>query len=89
MQKSLSSALNQLVDTIRQIQDKKDLKNFIEDLLTPKEIMEIKERIQILKLLKKWLAQRDIAEKLWISVTTVNRWSRILKWWTGAANKLL
>lgn len=85
MQKRLQAALKNLVETLWEIEDKKLLKDFLEDILTPKEIIEIKERIEIIKLLKKKIPQREIAEKLWVSITTVNRGSRILKWWTWAA----
>lgn len=85
MQKRLQAALKNLVDTLWEIEDKKLLKDFLEDILTPKEIIEIKERVEIIKLLKKKIPQREIAEKLWVSITTVNRWSRILKWGTWAA----
>jgi Trp operon repressor len=53
--------------------------DFLEDLFTEKELKDITERVQILRLLKQWKTQRDIAEELKISVTTVNRWAKVLK----------
>lgn len=57
----------------------KHLSDVLIDLMTEKEIKEFAERIEILKLLKKWVTQRVIAKKLWISVTTVSRWSKVLQ----------
>jgi len=68
---------------------KKDLEAVLEDLLTPKEISDIAERIEILRLLEEGYPQRQIAQKLGISITTVNRGSRVLKWWSGVIAKYL
>lgn len=72
--------LKLLTDTLWQIKDKKDLAGVVEDLLSPGEITEIADRILILKMLKKGVAQREIAEKLGISITTVSRGSRLLQY---------
>lgn len=87
--KELNDALVLLTKIVWWLNKKKDLKNLFEDILTPKEILEIKERIEIILLLKKWLSQRAIAEKLWVSITTVNRWSRTLKYWRWAINTII
>lgn len=85
----LDKPLRSLVDTIMSIKDKKELEMVLKDLMTPQEIVEISERIQILKYLKQGLTQRDIAEKMGVSVTTVNRGSRILKYGEGGAEKVV
>jgi len=77
------NARNTLAEFLLQIQ-KDDLEFVLDDLLTPQEISEFAERIQLLKQLKQGKTQRDIAEDMGISVTTVNRWSRILKYGTWA-----
>jgi len=41
-----------LSDTLWQIENEKDFKNFLEDILTPKEIKDISDRIKIFHLLK-------------------------------------
>jgi len=86
---SIEKKLKLLTDTLWQIKDKKDLFLVLQDLLTPSEIENIAERIEILKLLKKWLSQREIAKKLGISITTVTRWSRLLKYEQKAIWKYL
>lgn len=65
----------------------KDLDGFLEDILSPQEIETIDERIKIMHALAEWKTQREIAEELELSITTVSRWSRILQygrikgWW--------
>jgi Trp operon repressor len=48
-------------------------------LLTPREIREISERWNIVKLLDAGVSQREITEKLNCSITTVTRVARFLK----------
>ncbi len=60
-----------------------DLPWVLEDVLTPSEIIEIWERIALLRKLNAWDTQRTIAGELSMSVTTVSRGSRVLKFGTG------
>lgn len=59
---------------------KDDLDGFLEDILTPQEIEVIEERIKIMHELVEWKTQREIAEELELSITTVSRGSRILQY---------
>ncbi len=59
---------------------KDDLDGFIEDILTPQEIETIDERIKLMHALVAGKTQREIAEELGISITTVSRGSRILQY---------
>lgn len=64
-----------------------DLDGFLEDILSPQEIETIDERLKIMHALSEWKTQREIAEELELSITTVSRGSRILQygrikgWW--------
>ena len=82
-------SLELLATTLAPIQQKKNLEDFLSDLLTPQEIVELSDRINIFKALKAGKTQREIAQELWISVTTVNRGSRFLKYGTGAIEKFI
>jgi len=82
-------SLKLLSKTLVNINNEKDMENFLSDLLTPQEIVDISDRLNIIKLLKKWKTQRDIAQELWISITTVNRGSRVLKYGTGIVDKYI
>ncbi len=86
--KTLIEKLNYIVDIFWQLKTKEDFKKFLEDILTPAEIETIYERLQIIKFLKAWLSQREIAEKLKTSTTTVNRWARVLKYGSGIFSKI-
>ena len=82
-------SLSQVAKMLFSIQKEKQLRGCLEDLLTPQEIIEIGERIQLCSELLQGKTQRVIAEKLGISVTTVNRGARILKFGTGELKTLL
>jgi len=80
--------INYISKILWQIKDKKQLNDFLEDVLTPQELETIYERLQIVKDLKEWFSQREIAEKLNVSTTTVSRWARVLKYGKGILNDL-
>lgn len=64
---------------ILKIKNKKELENFLLGILTPKEMIEIPNRLKIVKLLKKGIAHQDIANRLNVGVATVTRGSREIK----------
>lgn len=84
----LDNKLNYIADIFWNTDNKNNLDILLKDILTPQEIETLYERFQIIKLLRKWLSQREIAEKLGISTTTVNRWARILKYGSWVLNDL-
>jgi len=84
----LDNKLNYIADVFWNTDNKNNLDKLLEDILTPQEIETLYERFQIIKLLRKWLSQREIAENLGISTTTVNRWARILKYGSWVLNDL-
>jgi Trp operon repressor len=59
------------------------MEGVLNDLMTPQEMMELVERIHLFRQLKDGKTQRAIAEDMGISVTTVNRGSRVLQFGTG------
>ena len=59
---------------------KDNLDGFLEDILTPQEIEAIDERIKLMHALVSNKTQRNIAEELQVSITTVSRGSRILQY---------
>jgi len=64
-----------------------ELPALLEDLLTPSEINEITERIELLRQLKTGKTQREIASEMGISVTTVSRGNRVLQHGKGIIKK--
>lgn len=66
-----------------------DMSSVLEDIMTPQEIVELGERLQLLKKLKSWQTQREIASEMGVSVTTVSRGSRVLQFGKQAVGKYL
>lgn len=56
-----------------QSQSEEELKALLEALLTPKEILELGNRIEIIRSLAQGQTQREIAQKLGVGIATVNR----------------
>ena len=67
---------NSLVDAFTSLNTKKDVREFLDGILTPKERKELPVRLQIFKLLKKGIPQHEIATKLGVGVATVTRGSK-------------
>lgn len=65
-----------LAETILSLTSKKDVRDFLDGILTPKEREEIPVRLQIVKMLKKGVPQHEIASKLGVGVATVTRGSK-------------
>lgn len=69
---------NNIIAELKCHQD--DLDGFLEDMMTPQEIEALDERIKIMHALAAGKTQREIAEELELSITTVSRGSRILQY---------
>lgn len=74
--KYMNSNLEELVVTILNIREKKEMYDFLQGILTPKELLELPNRLQIVKMLKRGISHHDIAGKLHVGVATVTRGSR-------------
>lgn len=68
-----------LIKEFEKADSKEKLENLLKGLLTPSELTEIAERIRIVQLLKRGVAQHEIAKRLKIGVATVTRGSKELK----------
>lgn len=65
-----------LIDFLLKIKTEKEMNDFLQGILTPKELLEIPNRLAIVKMLKKDIAQHEIAEKLHVGIATVTRGSK-------------
>lgn len=74
-----SKEINQLIEELVGIRDKNKMLDFLQGILTPKELLEIPKRLEIVKLLKKGVQHQSIAQKLHVGVGTVTRGSRELQ----------
>ncbi len=68
-----------LASVVSRIKTQKELVNFFNGLLTPKEISEFSRRIKIIQLLKRRVAQHQIAKQLRVGVATVTRGANEIK----------
>lgn len=71
--------LDELINTLLRMNSKEKMIDFLEGVLTPKELLEIPNRLAIVKMLKRGVSQHDIAGKLGVGVATVGRGSRELQ----------
>ena len=81
--------VTELVNALLSLKKKPVALAFLQNLLKPAELDEIAVRLQIVKLLKKGVAQRKVAEKLRVSIGTVSRGSRELKYGVAGFNQVL
>ena len=84
-----SDFIKQLAKVIVDIEDEKLAEDFLKNILTPSELEEISKRLQVVKLLNKGIAQREVAKKLAVSMGTVSRGSRELKYGAKGFSKVL
>lgn len=70
---------NDLVDTLLKIKGRDEMLDFLRGILTPKELIEIPNRLAIVKMLKRGISHHDIAGKMRVGVATVTRGSRELQ----------
>lgn len=71
-----NSYYDTLVDAVLSLKTKKDVRAFLDGILTPKEREELAVRLQIVRLLKKKVPQHEIAAKLGVGIATVTRGSK-------------
>lgn len=68
--------MDEFIDVLLKMNTKQKMENFLQGILTPKELEEVPMRLQIIKMLKSDMTQHEIAEKLGIGVATVSRGSK-------------
>ena len=70
---------DELLELLISAKDKDALKTLLESLLTASELSEIPKRLQIAKMLRAGIPQREIAKTLRVGIATVSRGSKELK----------
>lgn len=71
--------LDEFVNVLLKMENKDKMRDFLEGILTPKELIELPHRLEIIKMLKRGVSQHDIAGKLGVGVATVGRGSKELQ----------
>jgi TrpR family trp operon transcriptional repressor len=73
----------ELCQLLSSIDSEKEADLLIQDLFTPQEVGVLSERWQLIQLLAKGVTQREIADTLNVSISTVTRGSRAIQASTG------
>lgn len=81
--------LTDLYDLFAQIENREEAKLLLDDILTPQELSSVAERWQLIQELNKGTPQRDIAEKLGLSISKITRGSRMLQYGSGGFKHFL
>lgn len=71
--------LDELLEHLLNQTNKAEMQYALQGLLTPTELAEVPKRLQIFKMLKAGIPQREIAKELGVGIATVTRGSRELK----------
>jgi TrpR family trp operon transcriptional repressor len=71
--------VGELVSAFLENKSRSEMLDFLNGILTPKEIEELSTRLQIVKMIKKGLPHQEIARRLEVGVATVTRGSRELR----------
>ncbi len=79
----------ELIEVFAGISDFEEMKSFIEEILTPKEIEDFALRWKLLQELNEGHSQRSIAAKYGISLCKITRGSKILKKTDSITKKIL
>lgn len=69
----------ELCAALAKIRNKQEARKILKDILTPREIAALTQRLQIIKLLAKGVSHREISKKLRVSIAKVTRGSRALR----------
>lgn len=73
------SHFKELCKLLTKIRTEKEARKVLKDILTPREIAALTQRLQIIKLLAKGIPHRKISRKLRVSIAKVTRGSRALR----------
>jgi TrpR family trp operon transcriptional repressor len=74
-----SKDLEEFINVLLSIKSKEGMEDFLKGILTAKELLEIPNRLKIIKMLKKGISQHEIAGDLKVGVATVTRGSKELQ----------
>lgn len=76
-----------LTDTLRKLKSS-DLSNFLDDLLTEEEILDLAQRLKIAKLILDGKSYDEISESVGTSTATVSKIGQVLKYGKGGLEKV-
>ena len=71
--------IEELSEIIEMLKDRDKISQFLNDMLTESELVDLTKRWRILKMLKDGVSQREISKELGVSLCKVTRGSKILR----------
>ena len=81
--------LRDLYQLFASVENTKEAKFLLHDILTPQELESVAERWQLVQALDSGMPQRDIAKKLSVSISKITRGSRQLQYGSGGFGHFL
>ena len=69
-----------LIDAIKKLDNEQDIKDFLTDLMTTKEFIDMAQRMKVVELLNQGIVYSKIAEETGASTATISRVSRALNY---------
>lgn len=86
---TIQKKIDQISDIFMKVSgDRKTLKNFLSDILSPGEIEDIHNRLMIIEGLVQNKTQREVSKDLNVSISKVTRASNVIKYGSGLFPKL-
>jgi len=71
------------------VRTEKEAEILLKDILTPQELDSIAERWELIQMLAEGVSQREVADKLGISISKITRGSRMLQYGSGGFDYFL
>lgn len=84
MNSSSPEVFSEIVQKIGKLESQEDREAFLRAFLTPKEVKTLGDRYKIIEMLLQGVPQREIAQKLKVSVSQISRGSQELQFGVGA-----
>ena len=78
-----------IIEAFTDITDRKTMKRLFSELFTPAEILDVALRWRLMAMLHEGTPQREIAERLGISLCKITRGSRVLKEKNSISKRIL
>jgi TrpR family transcriptional regulator, trp operon repressor len=70
---------NEIFEILSNIDNKEQMRKFLDEVLTKKEVKDLRLRWRLLRMIEQKIPQREIASRLGISLCKITRGSRLLK----------
>lgn len=83
MTKNKAQILKKMASILAKMEHEKDVENFLRAFMTPKECETLCVRYLLIEMLMKGLPQREISQRLGVSITQISRGSAELQFGVG------